>query len=243
MPTKLTSSAPHIHPASSWTEDLKDWGLQPNAVAGASHSTGRLLWKSPDGTVESGIWICTPGTWELAIPKEEVCHFVAGRATYRAAFSDERIEISPGTVVHFHPGWEGTCEVTEPMRVIYMAAPYEGVSRSGAEILRDPMHIAGIVDWGPVPTMIAGASQTSGKLLYRRTDRGAESGIWICTPGLWDCHVTGDELCHFLTGRCTYTHESGEKIEILPDTAAYFPQGWRGTADVQETVRKVYMIR
>jgi len=52
-----------------------------------------------------------------------------------------------------------------------------------------------------------------------------------------------DEFCHFLSGRCTYTHESGEIIEIEPDTAAFFPAGWTGTCRIHETVRKVYMIR
>ena len=28
----------------------------------------------------------------------------------------------------------------------------------------------------------------------------------------------------FIAGRCTYTHESGEVIEIYPDTIAFFPQ-------------------
>ena len=52
-----------------------------------------------------------------------------------------------------------------------------------------------------------------------------------------------DEFCHFLEGRCTYTHESGEVIEIAPETAAFFPAGWKGTCRVHETVRKVYMAR
>ncbi len=47
--------------------------------------------------------------------------------------------------------------------------------------------------------------------------------------------MTRDEFCHFLLGRCTYTHESGEVIEIVPGTAAFFPQGWRGTCRVHET--------
>ena len=44
-------------------------------------------------------------------------------------------------------------------------------------------------------------------------------------------------------GRCTYTHESGEVIEIVPGTVAFFPQDWKGTCRVHETIRKVYMIR
>jgi uncharacterized cupin superfamily protein len=78
------SSAPHIARASS-AGDLVDWGLQPDAIAGQSRSSGRLLWKRDEAgerTVESGLWLCTPGSWRLAIPGEELCYFLAGRATY-----------------------------------------------------------------------------------------------------------------------------------------------------------------
>lgn len=110
-------------------------------------------------------------------------------------------------------------------------------------VLKDPFDDSRIVDWGPIPTMIEGESRTSGRLLYKAENGTTESGIWICTPGYWECHVTEDELCHFIAGRCTYTHESGDVIEIEPDTAAFFPKGWKGTCRVVETVRKVYMIR
>ena len=110
-------------------------------------------------------------------------------------------------------------------------------------VMRAPKRIGDLVDWGTIPTMIEGESRTSGRLLYKGEDGSPESGVWVCTPGFWECHVTRDEMCHFLEGRCTYTHESGEVIEIEPDTLAFFPEGWRGTCRVQETVRKVYMIR
>ncbi|MEX1206167.1 MAG: cupin domain-containing protein [Dongiaceae bacterium] len=114
---------------------------------------------------------------------------------------------------------------------------------TSAPTLRHPAALADLRDWGPVPTMIEGRSLTSGVLLHKGPDGDSECGVWECTPGHWDCHVTRDEFCHFLVGRCTYTHESGEVIEIEPDTTAFFPAGWRGTCRVRETVRKVYMIR
>ena len=110
-------------------------------------------------------------------------------------------------------------------------------------VMRHPLEVKDLVDWGVIPTMIEGESRTSGKLLYKGPGGSPESGIWVCTPGTWNCEVTADEFCHFLAGRCTYTHESGEVIEITPDTAAFFPKGWKGTCRVHETVRKVYMIR
>ena len=98
-------------------------------------------------------------------------------------------------------------------------------------------------DWGVIPTMIEGASRTSGVVLHKGPGGESETGIWICTPGYWNCHVTRDEFCHFLLGRCTYTHESGEVIEVVPGTVAFFPRDWKGTCRVHETIRKVYMIR
>ena len=99
-----------------------------------------------------------------------------------------------------------------------------------------------LVDWGAIDTMLEGQSQTSGRLLCKGPEGSPECGLWICTPGKWVCHVTRDEFCHFLEGRCTYVHDDGEVIEIEPDTAAFFPKDWKGVCTVHETVKKVYMI-
>jgi uncharacterized cupin superfamily protein len=99
-----------------------------------------------------------------------------------------------------------------------------------------------LVDWGPVGAPLEGLSRTRGKLLQKDAS-GAESGIWVCTPGSWRCEVARDEFCHFLAGSCTYVHDGGEVIEIGAGTIALFPAGWRGRCTVHETVRKVYAIR
>ena len=114
------SSAPHLYQASTRT-DLVDWGVQADALDGVSRSSGRLLHKGPGNQPESGIWVCTPGRWRLAIPRDEICHFVAGRATYRRD-DGEVIAVEAGTVVLFPAGWTGECTVHETMRNIYMLA-------------------------------------------------------------------------------------------------------------------------
>lgn len=240
--TNLASSAPHIHAAAEF-DDLADWGVQPEALTGASRSSGRLLWKAGDASVEAGLWICTPGHWKLSIPGDEFCHFVSGRARY-AGDDGSMIDVAPDTCVAFPAGWSGTAEVFETMRNVYMFVSTETTGDfTDAKVMTDPLGITETVDWGEIPTMIEGQSHVSGVLLDRRPDKRSETGMWICTPGKWDCHVTSDELCHFLDGRCTYVHESGDVIEIEPDTAAFFPKGWKGTCTVHETIRKVYMIR
>ena len=114
----LTSSAPHLASVTT-VGDLTDWGDQPDMLAGQSHSSGVMLWTSEDKNSESGLWVCTPGTWRLSLPGDELCHFISGRATYTSD-EGEVIEVTPGTVVHFLEGWCGQCVVHETLRNVYM---------------------------------------------------------------------------------------------------------------------------
>ena len=109
-------------------------------------------------------------------------------------------------------------------------------------VMYKPLDTTDLADWGQ-PELIEGDSKMSGKLLHKGPNGESECGLWICTPGTWNCHVTRDEFCHFLEGKCTYVHDNGEVIEITPDTAAFFPQDWKGVCTVHETIKKVYMIR
>jgi uncharacterized cupin superfamily protein len=114
----LDSTAPHLHHARSHS-DLADWGVQSDAIEGVSHSNGRLLHKGPNNQPEVGLWVCTPGRWRLSIPRDELCFFLAGRATYRCD-DGEVIEVEPNTLVLFPAGWSGECTVHETLRNTYM---------------------------------------------------------------------------------------------------------------------------
>ncbi len=115
---KLDSTAPHVCPASRYTQGQKDWGIQADMLEGESKSSGTLLWKDGKGA-ECGIWDCTPGRWRLTLPADELCHFLFGRATYTSD-QGEVIEVSSGTVVHFKQGWQGECQVHDTIRNVYM---------------------------------------------------------------------------------------------------------------------------
>ncbi len=115
MTANLQSSAPYIQGALIYA-DLADWGTQPGSD---SKSSGRLLFKGQGNSPETGIWVCTPGSWPLSIPRDEFCHFTAGRATYTRD-NGEVIEVRAGTCVHFPAGWTGHCTVHETLRNTYM---------------------------------------------------------------------------------------------------------------------------
>ncbi|MBG4789901.1 cupin domain-containing protein [Pseudomonas aeruginosa] len=69
-----------------------------------------------------------------------------------------------------------------------------------------------------------------------------ETGIWGCTPGRWRRQIVEQEFCHFLQGRCTFTPDGGETIRIEAGDALLLPENSLGVWEVQETVRKSYVI-
>ena len=68
------------------------------------------------------------------------------------------------------------------------------------------------------------------------------SGTWECEPGKLQLDLDITEFCDLLKGHWILTSESGAITEIKAGDSWIFPNGWKGTAEVVETVRKVYMI-
>lgn len=68
--------------------------------------------------------------------------------------------------------------------------------------------------------------------------------VWQCSPGLvamkdWPY----DEFCVLLTGRVVITPEGGAAREYRAGDALVLPQGFTGTWEIRETVRKYYAIQ
>lgn len=237
MTLHRSSSAPYLYPVAGWNAAIAQ------GLSKAQHppsETKVVLYQNISDSVEVGIQRREISKSFITIPHHALHYFFRGKASWRG-MRGKRIDVVPGTLVHFKTGWEGECEVVEPLESTYMVC--SGAADDATLVLHDPLTTTPLVDWGVVPTMLTGTSRTAGVLLSRDADRGAESGVWTCSPGTWNCTVTSDEYCHFLAGECTYVHEGGEVIEVLPDTLAFFPQGWSGRCIVRATVRKVYLIR
>jgi len=101
---------------------------------------------------------------------------------------------------------------------------------------------ATLEDWGPIAVHVAGpVAQLSGRKLEVDEANGTETGIWECTPGSWRRQVKESESCTFIKGHAIFHADSGEKIELSPGTAVFFPANTTGVWDVKETLRKVYM--
>ncbi|MEJ2176693.1 MAG: cupin domain-containing protein [Gammaproteobacteria bacterium] len=99
--------------------EFTDWGTIPDMIEGESHTFGTLLHRNEDGSSETGIWNCTPGTWHCHVTKDEFCHFLSGSCTYTSE-NGQSIDVVPGTIAFFPENWKGVCEVHETIRKVYM---------------------------------------------------------------------------------------------------------------------------
>lgn len=69
-----------------------------------------------------------------------------------------------------------------------------------------------------------------------------DAGTWECGPGKLRLDLEITEFCHLLKGHWRLVSESGEVTDIKAGDSWVFPKGWKGEAEVIETVRKVYLI-
>ena len=68
------------------------------------------------------------------------------------------------------------------------------------------------------------------------------AGTWEAEPGKLKLDLDLMEFCHLLKGHWILTSESGKVTEVKAGDSWVFPKGWKGVAEVIETVRKVYFI-
>jgi uncharacterized cupin superfamily protein len=69
------------------------------------------------------------------------------------------------------------------------------------------------------------------------------SGVWEAEPGLsrWEFLERGEAI-HVLDGRMVVTEDGSEPVTVTAGTSAIFPIGWQGTWEIQERIRKFFVI-
>jgi uncharacterized protein len=101
---------------------------------------------------------------------------------------------------------------------------------------------AELEDWGPLDEATGEPMQTSGIILWSSDDESQQAGVWQCSAGPSYWVQEENEFVHILSGSLTVRPDGGSPRKLGPGDAAVFPRGWRGTWDLHETVRKVYVI-
>lgn len=86
-----------------------------------------------------------------------------------------------------------------------------------------------------------GAPCASGRLDAGGPGHVTRTGIWRCTPGVFECTEQGDELMTVLKGHCRITdHHTGATVALGPGDTLFIRDGSRVTWDVIEEITKVF---
>ncbi|QPC91082.1 cupin domain-containing protein [Mesorhizobium sp. INR15] len=100
--------------------DIGTFSPKPTSIEGNQVEAVRALFQSQDGTLEIGIWECTPGLFTAdRSDSSEICHIISGRVEMRRADGETR-ELGPGDLLVLPLGWKGEWRIRETTRKLYM---------------------------------------------------------------------------------------------------------------------------
>lgn len=95
----------------------------------------------------------------------------------------------------------------------------------------------------PKPNIIHGDPMEAIHEIHRDEDGKVLIGVWECTPGSYHSAKVGySELMVILGGHATITPTGGEPLDLRDGSAIVTPDGWTGTWDVHDTIRKVFLL-
>ncbi len=112
-----SATAPAVSGRELGQISLRRSGLRQGATAGEPVESELELYN--DGTVEVGVWECTPGEFPSAKAGfTEQMLFLAGEATI-AGDDGITYEIAPGVLIVTPDGWQGRWEIRTTVRKVY----------------------------------------------------------------------------------------------------------------------------
>jgi uncharacterized cupin superfamily protein len=100
--------------------DIGTFSPKPTSIEGNQVEAVRSFFQSPDGTVDIGIWECTPGRFTAdRSDSSEICHIISGRVELSRIDGEVR-ELGPGDLLVLPQGWKGEWRIRETTRKLYM---------------------------------------------------------------------------------------------------------------------------
>lgn len=85
--------------------------------------------------------------------------------------------------------------------------------------------------------------QTEADLELWSDGGGASTGFWECTAGTFTSAREGyAEVCQIVSGRVTIHTDGADAFELVAGDTVVLPDGWHGSWEIHEPVRKLYVI-
>lgn len=96
--------------------------------------------------------------------------------------------------------------------------------------------------WGTTGLPGAPEIKLSGVKKVIQGSEEIDTGIFECTPGTYRRSVKQAEVMHFLSGCGRFTPDGESTIHFAAGDTLFFEARTEGTWEIEETMRKVYVI-
>ena len=102
------------------TTEIGPFSPKPTSIEGNQMEAARALFESEDGSLQIGIWECTPGrfTADRSL-SSETCYIISGLVEMRRADGEVR-KLGPGDLLVLPQGWKGEWRIIETTRKLYV---------------------------------------------------------------------------------------------------------------------------
>jgi uncharacterized cupin superfamily protein len=102
------------------TAEIGAFSPKPTSIEGDQVEAARTLFQSEDGSLQIGIWECTPGRFTAdRSQSSETCHIISGRVEMTRLDGETR-QLGPGDLLVLPQGWVGEWRILETTRKLYV---------------------------------------------------------------------------------------------------------------------------
>ncbi|SIT47945.1 conserved hypothetical protein [Paraburkholderia piptadeniae] len=108
--------------------------------------------------------------------------------------------------------------------------------------IRQSIALKGLEDWGTAGSPGTREIRVSGVQKVIPGREAIDTGVFECTPGIYRRAVKEAEVMHFLAGSGRFTPDGEDTIHFMGGDTLFFAANTEGTWEVDETIRKVYVI-
>ncbi|QIE26901.1 hypothetical protein SBC1_38230 (plasmid) [Caballeronia sp. SBC1] len=108
--------------------------------------------------------------------------------------------------------------------------------------IKQSVSLQNLEDWGTAGLPGTTPLKVSGVQRVIKGSEAIDTGIFECTEGTYRRSVKQAEVMHFLAGRGRFTPDGEDTIHFTSGDTLFFEANTEGLWEVEEAMRKVYVI-
>ncbi|APR35719.1 MULTISPECIES: cupin domain-containing protein [unclassified Paraburkholderia] len=108
--------------------------------------------------------------------------------------------------------------------------------------IKQAIELGGLEDWGTAALPDQEGVRLSGKQYVIAGSEAVDTGVFECSPGTYRRVVQQAEVMHLLSGSGSFTPDGESAIHFRGGDTLFFEANTEGVWQVDETMRKIYVI-